>query len=1169
MKKYFLFILTFINFAVFYSYTAHSSITPIDQTSYGSPARSNAPARAAQEVDDGGFEQTCDYSIHVYLYGEDLTNNPDVVPSISEISCCTHYYDNGAKYFHKCNIPECDFSTDNYVQATSGYTELNCGNFYGESEREQEFCIRNNNLQPFCRMSSNFYMDCGSDASASYSETLAEENENYGLCAFECGKEKTNPDSMNTRKCRGFQIYQDDQICEKIVENDSGNGFLWVSPLDSVIYNREEEYNLSPGKDCALASNKSMSSVKKACIGYYSAATCFKLDGKPDLATECPVTQEINQNNWVDSLLYGRHAYKCNCRPKYQLSADIEAIYGNVIYYNADVCDLECGSSTEIHLCRKYNLENSYCPEDFKTLSEWKQELGEGTILDGMPNITSICKIGCSDLDNDNGDWKYNRFALKCYGDYMSREFIRTEWGFTDRFLDKFEEDGKRLCKADCQPGDDRKTCTKYYVPDLFPECPTSSNPITYTDDGAEIQYINTSDDDGYEGYAPSVIRIASGPLAGWYTTSLSLTDDKIIDRQKFLCTDPGSQSLYEYKKGANLTDANGYLFLEKSEIINAQHCNGVNNFKSDANTLPIVGIRLYSECKCPNHVLKSVLCNNNQTCIEQGIGDPYDICTIAFKSNNEKVIGYKQVSCPNDFYTLSEYWNANKNSMTFDAFLERELRISFIDDWKNYYTAITSDPTYKCEYGAKWDQAQGKPQPTETKYNKFMLNCGIIQDKFQDIELQTEKPTTQNYVTCVEKTIDGDKTKEETKYIPVCTIDHKAETYLGYETFTKTNPDPSICTFNNKTYYRNGGSCPIKFTGSEAIIEFGLSSTDLQTLYGPNIVDRTCDYYGEKRTLITCDAKTYTARCVYPYIVNGYISQSYCRRAKNGEQISLDSPMYYDNSGGNACIFEPSTCGVEINSETPGEPTEFRYPVASASSCTKLYGPAAKGEQCITSGGELTYQCYWSKNFNITSCPIGSDMTRPYIIENGVKKWDSCHCAIAYKYHKLNCDGLRGASCHQSGKLSAEFLAERNDPTLNTFSENVDFYTHCDQPLDENGEPIVITPPPADDEENGGNSGSGSGSGDSGSGDPGSGDSGSGSGSGDSGSGDSGSGSGDSGSGSGDSGSGSGSGNGSGSGSTSQKTYAVCYYCCPSGMKASGKTIKVNGAKKYECVYK
>ena len=1141
MKKYFLFAFSFL-FCCFFTLNSYSAITPITQTAYSSPARSNAPARAAGE-------EACFYE---HAYNEDPTNISNTVPESPYFNCCKNLEGD-----IKCDKKACNL-TDSYLKVLKNVTEPPCESSHGYGE----FCIRNDgDLYAPCLFKAtedlnnpDMYKECYSgNFSLYYNQLTDKEDPQYGICKTKCLSESSSMvNEHNKGYCLGYQHYYEDDICEKIIQNERDEDFIYA-PTDQV------EGRGSDQKSCVTLENKFISSVSKICQGFYTYDEnnyCQNLGfgGVANTLDEC---QDPYYKSNLDTIYGGKKMYKCKCSADFNRSLD--AIWDEYGIISIDkICTINCINKGEpvSENCILASAKYISCPTSYKTLNDFKKELGSIEVINNL-DMLNICKAGCDHtLLIDDNCWKYSLNNIRCPSGFYTREQLKNNYGFTDRSIDKYEEEGKPFCKLLCstKTSSDPKECTKYSLNDFFPACPTI-DVDTITEDGATAKYIDTTNDDGYTGDAPRVIKIESGSLAGWYTTDLE--DSKVIDGQEYKCTSSGE--ILTFKKGANLTDANGYLFFEKSVMEDKDHCNGKGNIKSDVNSLPIVGIRLYSECKCPNHVLKSKLCNNNQLCIEQGIGNPYDVCKIAFKSNDEVVLGYTQVSCPDGFYTLSEYWNANKNSMTFDPFLEDRLEITFTDDWQKYYTALTTDATHKCEYGAIWDQAQNKPEPTDPKYNKFMLNCGVIQDKFQDIELQTEKPTTQNYVTCVERTGEGDKTKEETKYIPVCTIDHKEETYLGYETFTKTNPDPTICIFNNKKYYRNGGSCPIKFTGSEAVIGYGLSSTDLKELYGPNIVDRTCDYYGEKRTLITCDANTYTTRCVYPYIVNSTISQSYCRRAQNGEQISLNSPMYYDNSSGNACMFEPSICGEQTNSEdTELGSTEFRFPVVSAQSCAKLYGPAAKGEQCITSGGELTYQCYWSTDFSLTSCPLGSDMTRPYIIENGVKKWDSCHCAIAYKYHKFNCNGLKGASCRQAGRLSAEFLAERNDPTLNTFSSDVDFYAHCDQPLDEYGNPIVITPPPppADEEGSAGtDDGTGSESGD----DTETGD-------------ETGSESGDgTGAGTG-TGTGTGSGTGTGTGSgvtTQQQTWAVCYYCCPYGMTASGKTKTVNGTKQYECVYK
>ena len=711
------------------------------------------------------------------------------------------------------------------------------------------------------------------------------------------------------------------------------------------------------------------------------------------------------------------------------------------------------------------------------------------------------------------------------------------------------------------------------------------------------------------------IVRVENDPnglVDGWYST--------VTNRESsFTCINSRGENKTYYKqidlKSPILySSAIGHIFtLYKEKDLNALCYDITTDASVDTDERKLIYYKtdddekkaysLYYVCKFDNALPLNTICRDNHsniiddTCVSSAATaqhtkifsvdpntDPEDVLD---NLERQHLLVSTGVKCPTGtgLYTLDDWWKSN--GVKYD-FLERVTG----EETKNLYTY---GPNY-CNYAGTVKNISTTPckdcnpekEKDEAQATSWHLGCVTLKEDYGLIIPEGSAPTGDPIYDTLKC---WDNNEEKEKSFKICKSDFY-EPYLGYD--PKSGDDK--CTFSNKDYYRYGGACPTPNEYTVVLNNYD-PDEDYTAKYGSGITHTKCYNGGATDGVIICDPNSYTILpCEAP---NSYLegfeptkNDKYCKIAPKGEILSeKTNTIYYHKDASIKCVL--SYC--DDKNDTEYEKTV----VESSGECTKIYGTDAKFEACIESNGNIKNICYYKKGaypWTTDNCGIGHILTGKYILIGGKKHYERCDCAASYVYHYQNCNTvLAGRSCEQN--IDQTFI----DKSANIIpyasklipGTTIKLYQSCSDPKtdpdfpgyggnsgENNG---AGSEGSGDAGEGNGDAGEGSGGAGEGSGGAGEGNGGTGEGSGDAGEGnggagegnggtgegndDAGEGSGDAGEGNDDAGEGNG-GAGEGNGGAEESgIWAPCYYCCPTGTKASGNYKQTSSGRQFECV--
>ncbi len=256
--------------------------------------------------------------------------------------------------------------------------------------------------------------------------------------------------------------------------------------------------------------------------------------------------------------------------------------------------------------------------------------------------------------------------------------------------------------------------------------------------------------------------------------------------------------------------------------------------------------------------------------------------------------------------------------------------------------------------------------------------------------------------------------------------------------------PNALACTINGTTWYE---TCVNNECADESATIARIPDTDAgvsadllcQRKFGQGASGKRC---GEKEVECSCNPREYSETCEYPYKAPD--TNDYCVYSSNGGLMNGGKKHYAPG----ACIVEPelAKCGKYILNADGSKNTSYTIKTATTeAACRSLYGTGAQAQLCEYEENVnlRAYNCYYDVGAYVwteDNCPVRHVLGEDYIIHNGVKRYKSCDCHSAYKYHKYNCAGmLSGSACTQKiGNVSDATLAGMNPET------ELSFYPYC-----------------------------------------------------------------------------------------------------------------------------
>ena len=249
-------------------------------------------------------------------------------------------------------------------------------------------------------------------------------------------------------------------------------------------------------------------------------------------------------------------------------------------------------------------------------------------------------------------------------------------------------------------------------------------------------------------------------------------------------------------------------------------------------------------------------------------------------------------------------------------------------------------------------------------------------------------------------------------------------------------------------TFYKNTSGeacdytiCPAEEEGPSVTFIGNKASTEP---YG-NVDITKCRRNNEAVQQISCDTSVYKVTCTYPYVDDDSFSD-FCRYEDDASKVmSTTSPKHFrridDCNMGNL-----TRCGESLSSGTTGT---ILGVADSVEACKSTYGPGSLGELCEYGPDKKyrrAYNCYYVGTYlyNTRNCAVRHDLTGPWVKINGVKHWDKCICAAAYKYHKYNCGGTYGGNPCQQKIYEYDGAKVFFDETIPDDVQIVNLYPYC-----------------------------------------------------------------------------------------------------------------------------
>lgn len=537
---------------------------------------------------------------------------------------------------------------------------------------------------------------------------------------------------------------------------------------------------------------------------------------------------------------------------------------------------------------------------------------------------------------------------------------------------------------------------------------------------------------------------------------------------------------------GADDATSNDYDF-SKSFKINADNnpclqgchedyaCNYTNDQSDET-------ITYCSQCNCSGYASVLELCSvgfegeENDTeimaspCYNFGKVDENESCKLSPIDNTLPTM-YKKILCPDDYVTLEDWLGTSQTIITDNKFLGNNLNISNSHQWISYFVPQTDEGSV-CDYAVEVvesgsggtdvdsdiedtndsgnrsysggsDNLEGyEIKSLEAKYKGFNLSCQALVGTLPNLEFinQAYLHNYNDYTTC------WDSEGNQEKYLATC-----HEDYLLPEEGYEVIGNEDVCKFNGKDYYKYGGSCPVIFSGKEAVVPESTSDDAIRTLYG-SVKISPCNDNGTKKKVTYCDPNIYNQICEYPYVYAYEPTKMWCLRNVQGKAVdpsdTANNVKYYTNTGLPVqCKYVPKSCNSMLLEDGIANNVFIED---SPNDCIKKYGTAVQTKLCSGDNNIPKYACYYPKDtykWTTQNCPIGRDLSRPYILINGVKYWDRCDCPPAYKYHVNNCRvyDLGGDTCEQ--EIDSHFIDTANDPTLPPPGGIIKLYTKCNDP--------------------------------------------------------------------------------------------------------------------------
>jgi hypothetical protein len=190
-------------------------------------------------------------------------------------------------------------------------------------------------------------------------------------------------------------------------------------------------------------------------------------------------------------------------------------------------------------------------------------------------------------------------------------------------------------------------------------------------------------------------------------------------------------------------------------------------------------------------------------------------------------------------------------------------------------------------------------------------------------------------------------------------------EDYLLPEEGYKVIGNEDVCKFNGKDYYKYGGSCPVIFSGKEAVVAESMSDDTIRNLYG-SVKISYCNDKGFKKKVTLCDPNIYNQICEYPYAyADGQPQKEGCFRNIRGKAVNpsdiANNVKYYINTGlPIQCEYDPDSCDSILQNDSN---TNDVFIENSPNDCIKKYGTAVQTKLCNGEYNIPKYACYYPKN--------------------------------------------------------------------------------------------------------------------------------------------------------------------------------------------------------------